>query len=76
MKSVFDNGGLETYVFRPTILMRYAEILMIAAEAANELVPDGAPAPEESKSIFEQSGSVLILKKVKQGKTDMVCLII
>lgn len=52
MKSVFDNGGLETSIFRPTILMRYAEILMIAAEAANELVADGAPAPLEAKEII------------------------
>lgn len=29
--------------------MRYAEILLIAAETANELVADGALAPEESK---------------------------
>lgn len=49
MKLLYDNGGLETSVYRPTVLMRYAEILMIAAEAANELVADGAPAPEESK---------------------------
>ena len=49
MKFILDNGGLETYDYRPTILMRYAEILLIAAETANELVADGALAPEESK---------------------------
>ncbi len=31
MKFILDNGGLETYDYRPTILMRYAEILLIAA---------------------------------------------
>lgn len=49
MKLIEDKGGEDTYSFRPTVLIRYAEILMIAAEAANELVADGAPAPEESK---------------------------
>ena len=68
MKSVFDNGGLETYVFRPTILMRYAEILMIAAEAANELVPDGAPAPEESKEYIRAIRQRADIEEGETGK--------
>ncbi len=43
MKLLCDEGK-EANTFRPMFLMRYAEILLIAAEAANEL--NGGPTPE------------------------------